>query len=70
MVKYLTYLPDSKAGDAIGESSTLTNSWPSVGLFGFGWTTSQDTWAKTLSKTNICACFIVVLNNQNSEGTN
>ena len=35
-VKYLTYLPDSKAGDAIGESSTLRNSWPSVGLFGFG----------------------------------
>lgn len=33
------YLPASKAGDAMGESSTLKSSWPFVGRSGLGWIT-------------------------------
>ena len=42
------YLPASNAGDAMGESSTLTNSCPSVGRLGLGSTTSHDTCPNTL----------------------
>ena len=42
------YLPDSKTGEAMGDSSKLMNSWPSVGLLALGAVISQDTWANTL----------------------
>jgi hypothetical protein len=41
-------LPTSNAGEAMGESSTLKNRSPSVGRWGRGLTTSQDTLANTL----------------------
>lgn len=33
IMKTFTYLPISNAGDAIGDKSTLKNSWPSFGRF-------------------------------------
>ena len=44
-------LPTSNAGEAMGESSTLKNNSPSVGLCGRGLITSHDTFTKTLSHT-------------------
>ena len=41
----------SKAGDAIGDSSTLKNSVPSAGRLGRGAATSHDTHARTLAAT-------------------
>ena len=43
-------LPISKPGEAMGESSTLKNSSPSVGLCSRGRSTSHDTLASTLSR--------------------
>lgn len=45
-----TYLPGSKAGDAMGDSSRLKKSMPSVARFGFGETSSHDTCPRTLQK--------------------
>lgn len=42
-------LPASNAGDAMGDSSTLRNSCPSVGRLGLGSTTSHDTCPNTLN---------------------
>ena len=46
--QYGTDLPTSKAGEAMGESSTLKKSCPSVGLCGCGCITSHDTQPSTL----------------------
>jgi len=43
-----SYLPGSKLGQAIGDSSTFINSIPSAGLACFGSTTWQETWDMTL----------------------
>jgi len=45
-----TYLPGSKPGAAIGESSRLQKSIPSVARFGFGGTSSHETCPRTLQK--------------------
>ena len=45
-----TNLPTSKAGDAIGDRSTSKNTFPSVGLLGCGFTTSQVVHASTLPR--------------------
>ena len=45
-----TYFPASKAGDAIGESSTLKYRIPSVGRCGLGSITWHETQASTLRK--------------------
>ena len=53
IVNLSLYLPASKDGDAMGDSSRFTIRLPSLGLAALGWVTSHDTWDNTLKKKKI-----------------
>lgn len=48
-----TNLPTSKAGDAMGDNSTLMNKIPSEGRTALGEMISQETWARTLKEGHV-----------------
>lgn len=56
-----SYLPCSKWGAAMGDSSTFRNIMPSDGRACFGGVTSQETWAITLWHTSVVTQIVIAI---------